>query len=195
MDENPMTRLSPQPFHSLCDFSPMAPDPSTPHGNRPMATPIVNAVNDESFSFEVLRQLTAGETDGYTCHRDDNPTVRQVVSLTYLNAGDQRGCAGSPRPVARQQPSPCHDFSMAGPSRDRALRQRTCHARSGIERRERRKCVDTALAIWAYRQALAWLRNEKHERENKSTVRSTGQGHQGIGPSFARVHGRGTLQG
>jgi cystathionine beta-lyase/cystathionine gamma-synthase len=78
-----------------------------------MVTPIVNAVNYEYLSFEVLRQITDGEIDGYTYHRDDNPTVRQVehniaaleeaedcivcttgmaactmVYLTYLNSGD-----------------------------------------------------------------------------------------------------------
>ena len=89
------------------------PDPLTPYGNRPMVTPIVNAVNYEYASFEVLRQITDGEIDGYTYHRDDNPTVREVehnvaalegaedcivcttgmaactmVYLTYLRAGD-----------------------------------------------------------------------------------------------------------
>jgi cystathionine beta-lyase/cystathionine gamma-synthase len=89
------------------------PDPLTPYGNRPMVTPIVNAVNYHYASFEVLRQITDGEIDGYTYHRDDNPTVRQVekqiaamekaedcivctsgmaactlVYLTYLKAGD-----------------------------------------------------------------------------------------------------------
>lgn len=89
------------------------PDPLTPYGNRPMVTPIVNAVNYHYASFEVLRQITDGEVDGYTYHRDDNPTVREVekkiatmenaedcvvctsgmaactlVYLTYLNAGD-----------------------------------------------------------------------------------------------------------
>lgn len=88
-------------------------DPLTPYGNRPMVTPIVNAVNYEYESFEVLRQITDGEVDGYTYHRDDNPTVRNVektmaklegaedaiicttgmaactmVFLTYLTAGD-----------------------------------------------------------------------------------------------------------
>ena len=88
-------------------------DPLTPYGNRPMVTPIVNAVNYEYASFEVLRQITDGEVEGYTYHRDDNPTVREVerkiavlegaedcvvsttgmaactmVYLTYLNAGD-----------------------------------------------------------------------------------------------------------
>lgn len=53
-------------------------DPLTPYGNRPMVTPIVNAVNYEYSSFEVLRQITDGEIDGYTYHRDDNPTVREV---------------------------------------------------------------------------------------------------------------------
>ena len=53
-------------------------DPLTPYGNRPMVTPIVNAVNYEYASFEVLRQITDGEIDGYTYHRDDNPTVREV---------------------------------------------------------------------------------------------------------------------
>ena len=87
--------------------------PLTPYGNRPMVTPIVNAVNYEYSSFEVLRQITDGEIDGYTYHRDDNPTVRAVekqiaamegasdcvvcttgmaactmVYLTYLSAGD-----------------------------------------------------------------------------------------------------------
>ena len=91
----------------------MAPDPLTPYGNRPMVTPIVNAVNYEYLSFEVLRQITDGEIDGYTYHRDDNPTVREVerriaelesaedcvvcttgmaactmVFLTYLKTGD-----------------------------------------------------------------------------------------------------------
>ncbi|MFP4502600.1 MAG: trans-sulfuration enzyme family protein [Candidatus Hydrogenedentota bacterium] len=88
-------------------------DPLTPYGNRPMVTPIVNAVNYQYDSFEVLRQITDGEIDGYTYHRDDNPTVRAVekkiaalegaedcvlvtsgmaactlVYLTYLKAGD-----------------------------------------------------------------------------------------------------------
>jgi cystathionine beta-lyase/cystathionine gamma-synthase len=78
-----------------------------------MVTPIVNAVNYEYLSFDVLRQVTDGEIDGYTYHRDDNPTVREVerklaalegaedcvvctsgmaactmVYLTYLSAGD-----------------------------------------------------------------------------------------------------------
>jgi len=91
----------------------MYPDPLTPYGNRPMVTPIVNAVNYEYTSFDVLRQITDGEIDGYTYHRDDNPTVRVVekkialleeaedcvvctsgmaactmVYLTYLRAGD-----------------------------------------------------------------------------------------------------------
>ncbi len=88
-------------------------DPLTPYGNRPMVTPIVNAVNYEYSSFEVLRQITDGEIEGYTYHRDDNPTVREVerriaaleaaddcivctsgmaacvmIYLTYLKAGD-----------------------------------------------------------------------------------------------------------
>lgn len=53
-------------------------DPLTPYGNKPMVTPIVNAVNYQYASFEVLRKITEGEIDGYTYHRDDNPTVRQV---------------------------------------------------------------------------------------------------------------------
>ncbi|MGC9327731.1 MAG: trans-sulfuration enzyme family protein [Candidatus Hinthialibacter sp.] len=57
---------------------PKIPDPLTPYGNRPMVTPIVNAVNYEYLSFDVLKQITDGEIDGYTYHRDDNPTVRQV---------------------------------------------------------------------------------------------------------------------
>lgn len=88
-------------------------DPLTPYGNKPMVTPIVNAVNYHYASFEVLRQITDGEIDGYTYHRDDNPTVRAVekniaaleqaedciictsgmaactmIYLTYLSAGD-----------------------------------------------------------------------------------------------------------
>lgn len=88
-------------------------DPLTPYGNKPMVTPIVNSVNYHYSSFEILRQITDGEIDGYTYHRDDNPTVRAVekkiaameeaedcivctsgmaactmVYLTYLNAGD-----------------------------------------------------------------------------------------------------------
>ena len=91
----------------------MSNDPLTPYGNKPMVTPIVNAVNYEYSSFEVLRKITDGEIDGYTYHRDDNPTVRAVekkiaaleeaedciictsgmaactmVYLTYLSAGD-----------------------------------------------------------------------------------------------------------
>jgi cystathionine beta-lyase/cystathionine gamma-synthase len=89
-------------------------DPLTPYGNKPMVTPIVNAVNYHYASFDVLRKITNGEVDGYTYHRDDNPTVREVekkiavmekaedcivctsgmaactlVYLTYLKAGDQ----------------------------------------------------------------------------------------------------------
>ncbi len=88
-------------------------DPLTPYGNRPMVTPIVHAVNYEYLDFEVLRQITDGEVDGYTYHRDDNPTVRKVeqdiaameqaedcvvcttgmaactmVYMSYLHAGD-----------------------------------------------------------------------------------------------------------
>ena len=36
-------------------------DPLTPYGNRPMVTPIVNAVNYEYLDFDVLRQITDGE--------------------------------------------------------------------------------------------------------------------------------------
>jgi cystathionine beta-lyase/cystathionine gamma-synthase len=56
-------------------------DPLTPYGNKPMVTPIVSAVNYEYTSFEVLRQITDGEIDGYTYHRDDNPTVRTVEKM------------------------------------------------------------------------------------------------------------------
>lgn len=88
-------------------------DPLTPYGNKPMVTPIVNAVNYHYRDFEVLRRITGGEIDGYTYHRDDNPTVREVervigpmeggadciicttgmaactmIYLTYLSAGD-----------------------------------------------------------------------------------------------------------
>jgi len=89
------------------------PDPLTPYGNKPMVTPIVNAVNYHYKSFDVLKQITDGEIDGYTYHRDDNPTVRNIekiiahmegaedciictsgmaacslVYLTYLKSGD-----------------------------------------------------------------------------------------------------------
>ncbi|MGD2174425.1 MAG: aminotransferase class I/II-fold pyridoxal phosphate-dependent enzyme [Candidatus Brocadiaceae bacterium] len=92
----------------------MTEEPLTPYGNKPMVTPIVSAVNYEYTSFEVLRQIVEGEIDGYTYHRDDNPTCRAVekqiaelehavdcvlattgmaactmVFLTYLKAGDQ----------------------------------------------------------------------------------------------------------
>ncbi|MBN2457266.1 MAG: aminotransferase class I/II-fold pyridoxal phosphate-dependent enzyme [Sedimentisphaerales bacterium] len=85
----------------------------TPYGNKPMVTPIVSSVNYEYVSFEILREITEGEIDGYTYHRDDNPTVRAVekeialmekaadcvictsgmaastmIFLTYLKAGD-----------------------------------------------------------------------------------------------------------
>jgi len=85
----------------------------TPQGNPPMVTPIVNAVNYEYLSFEVLRQISEGEIEGYTYHRDNNPTVRvvekniaklekadhcllcttgmaacTVIYLTYLSTGD-----------------------------------------------------------------------------------------------------------
>ncbi len=88
-------------------------DPLTPYGNIPMVTPIVSAVNYEYVSFEVLKNITEGNIDGYTYHRDDNPTVRTVekkitkmefaedcvlsttgmaaitmVFLTYLKKGD-----------------------------------------------------------------------------------------------------------
>ena len=55
-----------------------AADPLTPYGNRPMVTPIVNAVNYEYLDFDVLQRITDGKIDGYTYHRDDNPTVRAV---------------------------------------------------------------------------------------------------------------------
>ena len=88
-------------------------DPLTPYGNKPMVTPIVSAVNYEYTSFEVLRKITEGEIDGYTYHRDDNPTIRTqerriaklenaddciicttgmsaitMIFLTYLKKGD-----------------------------------------------------------------------------------------------------------
>jgi len=65
----------------------MGEDPLTPYGNRPMVTPIVNAVNYEYGSFEVLRQITDGEIDGYTYHRDDNPTVRSVEKTVAAMEG------------------------------------------------------------------------------------------------------------
>ena len=65
----------------------MSNDPLTPYGNRPMVTPIVNAVNYHYASFDVLRQITDGEVDGYTYHRDDNPTVRSVESQIAVLEG------------------------------------------------------------------------------------------------------------
>jgi len=56
-------------------------DPLTPYGNKPMVTPIVNAVNYEYKSFDILKQISDGEIDGYTYHRDDNPTVRKVEKI------------------------------------------------------------------------------------------------------------------
>jgi len=54
-----------------------------------MVTPIVNAVNYEYRDFEVLRKITDGEIDGYTYHRDDNPTVRAVEkSLAALKGAE-----------------------------------------------------------------------------------------------------------
>ncbi|MBN2307771.1 MAG: aminotransferase class I/II-fold pyridoxal phosphate-dependent enzyme [Candidatus Hydrogenedentes bacterium] len=67
----------------------MSPDPLTPYGNKPMVTPIVNAVNYEYASFEVLRQITDGEIDGYTYHRDDNPTVRNVEKIIARMEGGE----------------------------------------------------------------------------------------------------------
>ena len=52
------------------------PDPLTPYGNKPMVTPIVNAVNYHYKSFEVLRQITDGEIDGYTYHRQSDGSCR-----------------------------------------------------------------------------------------------------------------------
>lgn len=63
--------------------------PLTPYGNRPMVTPIVHAVNYEYLNFEVLRQITDGEVDGYTYHRDDNPTVRAVeAQIAHLEGAE-----------------------------------------------------------------------------------------------------------
>ncbi len=119
-----MRPISPAPFSCFLVLQPpvsslfhkesaVPNDPLTPYGNRPMVTPIVNAVNYEYASFEVLRQITDGEVEGYTYHRDDNPTVRAVekqvaalegaedciicttgmaagtmIYLTYLSSGD-----------------------------------------------------------------------------------------------------------
>ncbi|MDD4872127.1 MAG: aminotransferase class I/II-fold pyridoxal phosphate-dependent enzyme [Kiritimatiellae bacterium] len=67
----------------------MSQDPLTPYGNRPMVTPIVNAVNYEYRDFEVLRKITDGEIDGYTYHRDDNPTVRAVEKQIAAMEGSE----------------------------------------------------------------------------------------------------------
>jgi cystathionine beta-lyase/cystathionine gamma-synthase len=64
-------------------------DPLTPYGNKPMVTPIVNAVNYEYRDFEVLRKITDGEIDGYTYHRDDNPTVRAVEKKIAAMEGSE----------------------------------------------------------------------------------------------------------
>ena len=88
-------------------------DPLTPYGNKPMVTPIVSAVNYEYVSFDILKKITDGKIDGYTYHRDDNPTIRAqekrlalledandciicttgmaaltMIFLTYLKKGD-----------------------------------------------------------------------------------------------------------
>ena len=67
------------------DTHSMARDRLIPYGNWPAVTPIVNAVNYEYISFELLRQITDSEMDGHTYHRDDNPTVleveRQIAAL------------------------------------------------------------------------------------------------------------------
>ena len=71
--------------------------PLTPYGNKPMVTPIVNAVNYHYGSFEVLRQITDGEIDGYTYHRDDNPTVRAVerkIDLHPVGVAEVQACDG-----------------------------------------------------------------------------------------------------
>ena len=62
-------------------------DHLTPYGNKPMVTPIVQSVNYEYVSFEILRQITDGEIDGYTYHRDDNPTCRAVEKEIALMEG------------------------------------------------------------------------------------------------------------
>jgi len=69
---------NPNPTSKNSNTQPRPASPLTPYGNRPMVTPIVHAVNYEYLNFEVLRQITDGEIDGYTYHRDDNPTVRAV---------------------------------------------------------------------------------------------------------------------
>jgi len=67
----------------------MQSDPLTPYGNKPMVTPIVSAVNYEYVSFEILKKITDGEIDGYTYHRDDNPTIRtQEKRLALLEEAD-----------------------------------------------------------------------------------------------------------
>ena len=89
-------------------------DPLTPYGNKPMVTPIVNAVNYHYASFDVLRRITDGEIDGYTYHRDDNPTVREVEKRIALmekaedcivctsGAGEQRRSGNTLRLETRQ---------------------------------------------------------------------------------------------
>lgn len=61
-------------------------DPLTPYGNKPMVTPIVNAVNYEYRDFEVLRKITDGEIDGYDF-------VAVVVEGTNRHPGGMAGGA------------------------------------------------------------------------------------------------------
>ena len=69
-------------------------DPLTPRGNKPMVTPIVHSVNYEYIDFETLRKITDDEVEGYTYHRDNNPTIKTVErKITRLeNAEDTILC-------------------------------------------------------------------------------------------------------
>lgn len=65
-------------------------DELTPHGNPPMVTPIVHAVNYEYQSFDVLKSISGKDIQGYTYHRDDNPTVLAVEKqLAALEGGER----------------------------------------------------------------------------------------------------------
>jgi len=65
-------------------------DELTPHGNPPMVTPIVHAVNYEYQSFDVLKSISSKGIQGYTYHRDDNPTVLAVEQqLAALEGGER----------------------------------------------------------------------------------------------------------
>jgi len=67
----------------------MPSDRITPPGNPPMVTPIVHAVNYEYQSFQALKDIADKRVQGYTYHRDNNPTVLAVEKrLAALEGGE-----------------------------------------------------------------------------------------------------------